>query len=47
MKNDQIKVRKTWGNMNPVSRIHGAGKQGRKPKFDKARRNDWKRDLSY
>lgn len=46
MKNE-VKVRKTWGEMSPVSRIHGNGKESRKPKFNKARRNDWKRDLSY
>lgn len=45
--NAQIKIRKSWGNLNPVSRIHGQGKQSTKPKFNKARRNDWKKNLNY
>jgi hypothetical protein len=37
------KVRKTWGDMNPTTRIHGKGKEGPKPKY---KRNDkWKKDL--
>lgn len=46
MKNE-IKVRKTWGEMNPVTRIHGAGKEGYKPKYNKRDRNSWKKDVQY
>jgi hypothetical protein len=43
MKNE-IKVRKNWGNFNPVERIHADGKQGFKPKYNKNDRKNWKRD---
>lgn len=44
MKNKvQIKIRRTWGDMSPVSRVHGEGKQGRKVKYSKRDRNDWKK----
>ncbi len=39
-------VPKGWGDMNPVSRIHGQGKQGHKPKYDRNRDKNWKRDLN-
>lgn len=39
------KVRKTWGDMNPTTRVHGQGKQGFKPKYNKRDRNSWKKDL--
>lgn len=39
------KVRKTWGNMNPTTRIHGDGKQGVKPKYDRKKDQGWKKDL--
>jgi hypothetical protein len=39
------KVRKTWGDMNPTTRIHGDGKQGFKPKFNKKDRSNWKKDV--
>lgn len=42
-----IKVRKSWGQLNPTSRIHGQGKEGFKPKFNKNDRKDWKRNLEY
>lgn len=42
-----IKARKTWGEMNPTSRIHGIGKQGMKPKFSKRDRQDWKRSNDW
>lgn len=46
--NKEIKIRKGWGDMNPVTRIHSKdGKTGHKPKFNKARRNDWKRGVDY
>ncbi len=45
--NRDIRVRKGWGDMKPVSRIHGEGKTGRKPKFNKAKRKDWKRGIDY
>lgn len=46
--NKDIKVRKGWGDMNPVTRVHSKdGKTERKPKFNKARRNDWKRGLDW
>lgn len=46
--NKEIKVRKSWGDMNPVTRIHSKeGKMGHKPKFNKASRNDWKRKLDW
>ena len=46
--NKEIKVRKGWGEMNPVSRIHSKeGKTGHKPKFNKARRSDWKKGLDW
>lgn len=41
----QPKVRKSWGNMNPVSRIHGQGKERHKPKYDRNRDKNWKKDL--
>ena len=44
----EIKIRKGWGDFNPTTRVHSKeGKQGRKPKFNKARRNDWKRGVDY
>lgn len=39
------KVRKSWGNVNPVSRIHGQGKEGHKPKYDRNRDKKWKGDI--
>lgn len=39
------KVRKSWGDLNPTTRIHGQGKQGIKPKYDRNRDKNWKRDL--
>lgn len=46
--NRDIKVRKSWGDMNPVTRVHSKeGKTGHKPKFNKAKRNDWKRNLAW
>lgn len=39
------KVRKNWGDMNPVSRIHGQGKQSIKPKYDRKKDQNWKNDL--
>jgi hypothetical protein len=44
MKNE-IKVRRFWGSLNPVSRIHGEGKQGRKPKYGKNDRKSWRKGL--
>jgi hypothetical protein len=42
------RIRKGWGDMNPVSRIHSKeGKTGHKPKFNKARRGDWKKGLDW
>ena len=38
-------VRKSWGDMNPVSRIHGQGKEGHKPKYDRNRDKKWKKDI--
>lgn len=46
MKIQDIKVRKSWGSLNPVSRIHGEGKQGKKPKYGKGDRHSWKKSLS-
>jgi hypothetical protein len=45
MKTIEIKVRKSWGNLNPVSRVHGQGKQGFKPKYSKIDRQGWKKSL--
>ncbi len=42
-----IKIRKGWGDMSPVSRIHGEGKEARKPKFNKRDRKNWKKALDY
>lgn len=39
------KIRQSWGDLNPVSRIHGQGKQGNKPKYDRNRAKTWKKDL--
>jgi hypothetical protein len=41
-RNKPIKIRKTWGDMDPETRIHGRGKQGKKQKYD--RRNVNKTD---
>ena len=43
--NERLKVRKSWGDLNPITRIHGEGKVGHKPKYGKADRRSWKRDL--
>jgi hypothetical protein len=43
----EIKIRKHWGNLNPIERIHGEGKQGFKPKYCKKDRKNWKRNLDY
>lgn len=42
-----VKVRRTWGSLNPVTRIHGESKQGKKPKYNKADRNSWKKSISW
>jgi hypothetical protein len=39
------KVRKSWGDLNPTTRIHGQGKQGIKPKYDRNRDKNWKKDM--
>ena len=39
-----VKVRKQWG-FSPVARIHGQGKAGRKPKYNKADRRNWRKDM--
>lgn len=39
------KVRKSWGDLNPVTRVHGSGKEGNKPKYDRNRDKSWKKDL--
>ena len=45
---NKIKIRKTWGDFNPVSRIHnGNGKQGHKPKYSKNDRKSWKKEVGY
>lgn len=41
----EIKIRKSWGDMNPTSRIHGNGKQGRKPKYSKNDRKSWTKNI--
>lgn len=38
-------IRKSWGDMSPVSRIHGQGKEGSKPKYDRNRDKKWKKDI--
>jgi hypothetical protein len=38
-------VRKSWGDLNPVTRVHGQGKDGVKPKYNRNRDKNWKRDL--
>jgi len=45
VKSPQPKIRKSWGDVNPVSRIHGKGKEGHKPKYDRNRDKKWKKDL--
>jgi hypothetical protein len=40
-RNKPIKIRRTWGDMNPETRIHGAGKQGKKPKYGKKDRREF------
>ncbi len=40
-----FKIRKGWGEMNPTTRIHGKGKEGRKPKFGKQDRHNWKKNV--
>jgi len=45
MKTNEIKIRKSWGSLVPVERIHGKGKQGHKPKFNKRDRHDWKKNV--
>jgi len=47
MKTIDVKVRKSWGNLNPVSRIHGEGKTFQKPKYGKQDRHSWKKNLNY
>jgi hypothetical protein len=39
------KIRKGWGNLNPTTRIHGQGKEGNKPKYNRSRDKNWKKDL--
>lgn len=39
------KIRKTWGDMNPITRIHGDGKQEHKPKYDRKKDQGWKKDV--
>lgn len=45
MKTIDIKVRKSWGDMNPTTRVHCQGKEGFKPKFSKRDRNFWKKQI--
>jgi hypothetical protein len=45
MKTIDIKIRKNWGYLCPVARIHGNGKQDRKPKYGKRDRNSWRKEL--
>jgi hypothetical protein len=47
MKLNDFRVRKTWGQLKPVERIHSDSKQGRKPKWNKQDRHNWKKDVSY
>lgn len=47
MKTNDIKIRKSWGDLNPATRIHGEGKEGRKPKYSKNDRKNWKKALDY
>lgn len=43
MKNKvKIKVRRSWGDLIPVERIHSDGKLGKKPKYSKRDRKNWK-----
>ena len=39
----EIKIRRTWGQLNPISRIHAEGKQGQKPRYSKRDRRNWER----
>lgn len=43
MKTIQVKIRKGWGGMVPIERIHSDGKQGRKPKYNKNDRTNWRK----
>ena len=45
--NDKIKVRKSWGQLNPTTRVHGLKGQGHKPKYGKNDRHGWKKNVQW
>jgi hypothetical protein len=42
-----IKIRKSWGSLNPTTRVHGDKTAGKKPKYGKNDRRNWKNEVSY